>query len=95
MRMRVILVWFSELYNRVPFAPRCDRILHDLTLPIQHGCFYWEDSYPDSHLFADAEMLRQSHTPDFMLVRGHRLSDSNHGGSLPDVRETLLFCIGP
>jgi predicted AlkP superfamily pyrophosphatase or phosphodiesterase len=134
--------WFSELYNRSPFDPVRDRILHDPSLPIQHGIYYWEDSYPDSHLLADAEILRQQYQPDFMLVHpmglddtGHRFggespeyraqaiatdsllslylprwwdagyeilitadhgmnADGLHGGTLPDVREVPLFCIG-
>lgn len=119
-----------------------DRDQHNPAFPIQYGRFYWEDSYPDSHLFADAEMLRQAHNPDFMLVhpmgidyaghcygsdtkayRGSVLAsdsllshyvpcwrdagytllitsdhgmnaDGQHGGVLPDVRETPLFCMG-
>ncbi|MEL6322295.1 MAG: alkaline phosphatase family protein [Cyanobacteria bacterium J06626_14] len=134
--------WFSELYNQAPFDLFTDREQHNTALPIQHGLFYWDDSYPDSHLFADAEMLIQKWMPDFMLVhpmgidhaghcygadtaeyRGQALSmdsllakflprwiqagysivitadhgmnaDGNHGGLLPDVRETPLFCMG-
>lgn len=134
--------WFSELYNTSPFDPFTDREQHNLNLPIQHGKFYWSDDYPDSHLFADAEMLRLSRQPDFILVHpmgidhaGHSFgaeapeyrnkvaamdsllaqyvprwlaagytlvitadhgmnADKNHGGSLPDVREVPMFCIG-
>ncbi|MEB3212650.1 MAG: alkaline phosphatase family protein [Leptolyngbyaceae bacterium] len=134
--------WFSELYNGVPFEAWCDRDQHRIDFPIQHGRFYWDDSYPDSHLFVDAEMLRQAYTPDFMLVHpmgiddaGHRYgadtpeyrgkvlatdsllshyiprwraagytllitadhgmnADGQHGGTLPDVREVPLFCVG-
>lgn len=135
--------WFSELYNGVPFEPWRDRDQHHSDRPIQHGRFYWEDSYPDSHLFADAESLRQAHHPDFLLVhpmgidhaghcygsdspqyRGSVLAadtllshylprwreagytllvtadhgmnpDGQHGGTLPDVRQVPLFCLGP
>jgi predicted AlkP superfamily pyrophosphatase or phosphodiesterase len=134
--------WFSELYNRAPFDPLRDRDQHHPELPIQHGRFYWADGYPDSHLFADAEMLRRAYDPDFMLVhsmgidhaghvygadtkeyRGSALAvdtllshcvprwreagytllvtadhgmnaDGQHGGTLPEVREVPLFCIG-
>ncbi|HEY9641355.1 MAG TPA: alkaline phosphatase family protein [Coleofasciculaceae cyanobacterium] len=135
--------WFSELYNRYPFDRFTDREQHHLHLPIQHGKFYWEDGYPDSHLLADAEGLRQAWQPHFMLVHpmglddaGHRFGgtskeyrsraiatdsllaqwlprwisagydilitadhgmnpDGQHGGTLPDVRDTPLFCISP
>lgn len=134
--------WFSELYNSASFSWLRDRDQHRLVQPIQHGRFYWEDAYPDSHLFADAEMLRLAHSPDFMLVhpmgidhaghcygadtaeyRGSALAadsllshyvprwreagytllitadhgmnaDGQHGGTLPDVREVPLFCLG-
>ena len=133
--------WFSELYNRSPFDLFTEREQHNPAHPIQHGLFYWEDSYPDSHLFADAEALRSRYSPDFMLVhpmsidyaghtygsdtkeyRGQALAadsllaqflprwqtagydvlitsdhgmntDGQHGGILPDVRETPLFCL--
>ncbi|MEL6136775.1 MAG: alkaline phosphatase family protein [Cyanobacteria bacterium J06626_23] len=84
--------WFSELYNRVPFEPWRDRNQHSLDLPIQHGCFYWEDSYPDSHLLADAEMLRQAHAPDFMLVHPMGIDNAGHcyGADTPDYRGQVL-----
>lgn len=135
--------WFSELYNRAPFDPFTERQQHNEQQPIQHGLFYWSDDYPDSHVFADGEMLRLSHQPDFMLVHpmgidnaGHCFggesaeyrncavamdsllaqylprwqeagytvvitadhgmnADKNHGGPLPNVRETPMFCLGP
>lgn len=134
--------WFSELYNSASFNWTRDRDQHHPEQPIQHGRFYWEDAYPDSHLFADAEMLRLAHSPDFMLVhpmgidhaghcygadtaeyRGSALvadnllshyvprwreagytllitadhgmnADGQHGGTLPDVRQVPLFCLG-
>lgn len=71
--------WFSELYNRFPFDPCCDREQHDLSQPIQHGKFYFEDAYPDSHLFADAEVLRQDWNPNFLLVHPMGLDYAGHG----------------
>jgi predicted AlkP superfamily pyrophosphatase or phosphodiesterase len=70
--------WFSELYNRSPFDQFTEREQHDNNLPIQHGKFYWEDSYPDSHLFADAERLRLDWNPDFMLVHPMGLDYAGH-----------------
>ncbi|MBP0026886.1 alkaline phosphatase family protein [Roseofilum sp. Guam] len=71
--------WFSELYNHAPFVPQRDRDQHNTHNPIQHGRFYWEDSYPDSHLFADAEMLRQAYNPDFFLVHSMGIDHAGHG----------------
>lgn len=80
--------WFSELYNRFPFDRFTDREQHEPHLPIQHGRFYWEDAYPDSHLFADAEALRQSCQPDFMLVHPMGLDYTGHrfGGNSLEYR---------
>ena len=70
--------WVSELYNRAPFDPARDRHTDDSALPIQRGHFYWNDHYPDSHLFADAESLRRRHAPNFMLVHSMNIDDAGH-----------------
>lgn len=70
--------WFSELYNFVPFQWEHDRDQHNPHLPIQYGRFYWDDSYPDSHLFADAETLRQAYNPDFLLVHPMGIDAAGH-----------------
>ena len=57
--------WVSELYNSAPFNPVADRHQHDVSRLIQHGLFYFEDYYPDSHLFIDAEHLRSTYDPHF------------------------------
>jgi predicted AlkP superfamily pyrophosphatase or phosphodiesterase len=70
--------WVSELYNRAPFQAARDRHSETPNLPIQHGHFYYEDHYPDSHLFADAESLRLRHSPDFLLVHPMNIDDAGH-----------------
>ena len=70
--------WVSELYNRAPFHAARDRHSETPKLPIQHGHFYYEDHYPDSHLFADAESLRLRHKPDFLLVHPMNIDDAGH-----------------
>jgi predicted AlkP superfamily pyrophosphatase or phosphodiesterase len=70
--------WVSELYNRAPFQAARDRHSETPQLPIQHGHFYYEDHYPDSHLFADAESLRLRHKPDFLLVHPMNIDDAGH-----------------
>ena len=84
--------WFSELYNRSPFSPFGDREQHDLHFPIQHGKFYFDDTYPDSHLFADAEVLRQDWNPDFMLVHPMGIDHAGHrfGADSKDYRGRVL-----
>lgn len=70
--------WFSELYNRTPWDPVRDRHTDDESLLIQHGLFYSHDSYPDCHLFCDAEYLRRKHDPDFLLVHPMNIDDAGH-----------------
>lgn len=60
--------WISELYNRAPFRHMEDRDYSNEQLTIQHGKFYFDDAYPDSHLFLDAHVLLKRHNPDFLLI---------------------------
>lgn len=70
--------WVSELYNRAPYSIFEDRIQHDETKNIQHGIFYSEDTYPDSHLFADAHHLIDSYQPEFMYIHSMNIDDIGH-----------------
>lgn len=70
--------WISELYNHAPFGPDRDRIqIHSGGL-IDAGIYYWEDDYPDSHVFADGEYLRKQYDPDFMLYHSMGIDHQGH-----------------
>lgn len=88
----VAYYFFSELYNRSPFNPFADREQHDLSQPIQHGKFYWDDAYADSHALADAEVLRQNWDPDFMVVHLSGMDDIGHkfGGEAGEYRNKAI-----
>ena len=45
---------------------------------IDAGIFYWEDDYPDSHLFADGEYLRKQYEPDFILYHSMGIDYQGH-----------------
>lgn len=47
-------------------------------LNIQYGLYYWEDHYPDSHLYADAEFPRVQYEPDFLLVHPMNIDHQGH-----------------
>lgn len=81
--------WVSELYLSCPFDRHRDRILVDGTGDIIHGVFYWDDAYPDSHLFADAEWLVRSKAPDFLLLHPMNVDDAGHkhGGDSVGYRD--------
>lgn len=70
--------WVSELYNRSPWLSVRDRHTTDTELPIQYGHFYHDDSYPDSHLFEDAESLRLRVDPHFLLIHPMNIDDAGH-----------------
>jgi predicted AlkP superfamily pyrophosphatase or phosphodiesterase len=84
--------FFSELYNSAPFNRVKDREQHDPEQPIQHGRFYWDDAYPDSHLFADAEALRRDYDPDFMVVHPGGIDHAGHqfGGESREYRNQAI-----
>jgi predicted AlkP superfamily pyrophosphatase or phosphodiesterase len=70
--------WVSELYNSAPYNIISDRHQHDESKPIQHGIFYFEDHYPDSHLFVDAEYLRTTYDPHFLYIHTMNIDDVGH-----------------
>jgi predicted AlkP superfamily pyrophosphatase or phosphodiesterase len=70
--------WVSELYNSAPFNKITDRIQLDGQKPIERGIFYWEDHYPDSHLFADANFLLSTYQPEFLYVHSMNIDNDGH-----------------
>lgn len=84
--------WISELYNRHPFDPVRDREQDDESRAIQHGRFYFDDSYPDSHLFSDGELLRIRQNPDFLLIHPMGVDNAGHlyGPDSGQYRQKIL-----
>lgn len=80
--------WVSELYVEAPFKPSQHRFQQNPESAIQAGLFYWQDHYPDDHLFSDAEALRRLNDPDFLLVHSMNIDDvdHHHGGQSPQYR---------
>lgn len=60
--------WISELYNKAPFDYIEDREQENEIAAIQYGKFYFDDSYPDSHLFLDGHVLLKKYSPDFLFI---------------------------
>lgn len=71
--------WFSELYGQIPFRMDQDRIQMQAGGMIDTGIYYWEDAYPDSHLFADGEYIRKTYQPDFMVYHSMAIDYWGHG----------------
>ena len=70
--------WVSELYNKSPFNYMEDRIQNDSTKNIQNGMFYFDDAYPDSHLFLDGEYIRKTYDPDFLFIHSMNIDLVGH-----------------
>lgn len=71
-------LWVSELYNKTPFNFKTDRFFTDGKSNITLGSFYWEDNYPDSHLFADANYFISNYSPDYLLLHSMNIDDLGH-----------------
>lgn len=83
--------WMSELYNKSPFEVS-DRFQLNTERAIQNGIFYFEDMYPDSHLFTDAEFLRYMAKPDFLLIHSMNIDYAGHcfGGDSAEYTTAAL-----
>ncbi|MGL5595510.1 MAG: alkaline phosphatase family protein [Cetobacterium sp.] len=69
--------WVHELYNG-SFNMEEDIEVEDLEKNINYGRFYWEDSYPDSHLFSLTNKLIKDKNPDFLLLHTMNIDDAGH-----------------
>lgn len=72
--------WMAELYNATPaFDVRFDRFQMGRTGgSIDHGIFYYEDEYPDTHLYGDGAYLAETFAPDFLLIHPMGVDDAGH-----------------
>lgn len=84
--------WVSELYQKSPFNPFEDRIQLQTDLPITSGIFYFEDYYPDSHVYADANFLLEHQNPDFLYIHPMNIDDDGHkySGDSVEYRNRVL-----
>ncbi len=95
--------WISELYQESPFDPLHHRDLNHSDHGITWGRFYFEDDYPDSHLYAEAEALRREKQPDLLVIHsmnvdlaGHRHgSDSKEYAAAVVKVDTILAMLVP
>lgn len=70
--------WVSELYNKTPFNYIDDRIQNNDKRNIQNGFFYFDDAYPDYHLFIDGEYLRRTYNPNFLFIHPMNIDLAGH-----------------
>ena len=70
--------WVSELYHEAPFHRVLHREQTDNDHGFQHGRFYFEDAYPDSHVYVDAEVMRVRHQPHLLVIHPMGVDDAGH-----------------
>lgn len=69
--------WYSDLHGVSPFT-HDQRYQLDGQGDIMYGIYYYEDPYPDSHLFMDGEFLRKTYNPDFLLMHSMNIDLQGH-----------------
>lgn len=61
--------WIAKLYLNAPFNPKTSRLILNGGGAITDGFFYWDETYPDSHLFADAQFLIDRGADFYCFIR--------------------------
>ncbi|MGL4673132.1 MAG: alkaline phosphatase family protein [Cetobacterium sp.] len=83
--------WIHELYNG-PFNPEQDIEVENSEKNINYGRFYWEDSYPDSHLFSLTNKIVKDKKPEFILLHTMNVDDAGHKyGGLSKEYEDVVY----
>lgn len=70
--------WISELYLSAPFNKFQDVYHHDPKSYIDQGFFYYEDTYPDNHLYALSSSLMSHDQYDFVFIHPMGIDDAGH-----------------
>lgn len=70
--------WISELYLSAPFNKELDIYHHDDTTCIDKGFFYYEDTYPDNHLYSLASCFMNQESYDFIFIHPMNIDDAGH-----------------
>ena len=81
--------WMSELFVHGPFDYAAHRYQLQGEGAIQRGIYYFEDDYPDSHLFMDAEFLRRAFAPDFLLAHSMNIDHTGHVHGVGSMQRSL------
>lgn len=76
--LAVAYYWISELYLSAPFAKEKDVYHEDGQSDIDKGFFYFEDSFPDNHLYSLASALMFHEQYDFVFIHPMGIDDAGH-----------------
>ncbi|MGL6064617.1 MAG: alkaline phosphatase family protein [Fusobacteriaceae bacterium] len=83
--------WIHELYNGEFIKGRDEELNDEMKKNINNGRFYYEDEYPDSHLYAQANILLEKKEIDFLLLHTMNVDNAGHkyGGVSKEYDETI------
>ncbi len=70
--------WISELYVKTPFVADKDMFVCNSEAKIQNGFFYYEDCFPDSHLYNIANSMMANEDHDFVFIHPMNIDDAGH-----------------
>ncbi len=70
--------WMSELYHEAPFDYVLDREQNHNETGFTFGRFYFDDIYPDSHVYVDAEAIRLRNNPNLLVIHPMGVDDTGH-----------------
>ena len=70
--------WISELYLSAPFDKSQDIYHDDAQTCIDKGFFYYEDTFPDDHLYSLASCFMNQEDYDFVFIHPMCIDDAGH-----------------
>lgn len=70
--------WIYELYVSTPFNKDKHIVHEDEKSCIHKGFFYFEDTYPDNHLYALACSFMEKEAYDFVFIHPMNIDDAGH-----------------
>lgn len=70
--------WISELYLSAPFDKDKDIYHDDAMSCIDRGFFYFEDTYPDNHLYSLSSNIMEKDDYDFVFIHPMNIDDAGH-----------------
>lgn len=76
--LAVAYYWISELYVKTPFDKYHDIILNNPESKIQKGFFYYDDLFPDSHLYGIAQYEIEKNQPNFVFIHPMCIDELGH-----------------
>ncbi len=90
--MAAAYYWISELYLSAPFDQVNDILQEDKDACIQKGFFYYEDTFPDDHLYSIASNFMEKESYDFVFLHPMNIDDAGHrfgAGSMPYAQAVM------